>query len=58
MHMRTYGPQHISITLKGMLVLNYKKERILECIIGKKRNYLKLFALIWQLDTYYCTDCT
>lgn len=25
MHMRTYGPQHISNTLRGILVLNYQK---------------------------------
>lgn len=26
MHMRTYGPQHISNTLRGILVLNYQKK--------------------------------
>lgn len=49
MHMRTYGPQHISITLKGILVLNYKKKREFKNASWEKGNHLNLLAPMWQL---------
>lgn len=51
--MRTYGPQHISNTLKGILVLNYQKEEEFKNVLLEKK-HLQLFAQIgsWILDHY------
>lgn len=53
MHMRTYGPQHMSNTLRGILVLNYQKKgaEFKNVSLKNKKNHLQLFAPIGQMET-------